>query len=469
MKRAVALILALITVFAGAFSFSSCGLGKDNSKIYVVREEVFKDAVKLDDGVIEKVLLKKLEDADEQNFITGKKYYAIAYADNKKISQGFFKFFNEVKIESGDFYFGAKKSFKTDMTLSYPAQENPTVTGYSQAMINIDTTKAKKSDCYIAVGFIPTNADNEKFYINFQYYEGSSNRDFSTNKTVMYNKQISAESSIKYLSYEDYMAGNYDDKLEDSVGVAVGQKFFAVIDYKLSSFKDIEETDTATVSITTKSDSVEKYKIRVEEFPTADYSSTDTSATANFTLKDGGDAGKTYRFIISLTADDGGKIDISATISAKQISFLNAKEVTSTAYIDTGAKLESKLEFTLSGNGEYYTVTGLGQETSNVIKIPSTHKEKPVLAIADNVFSNSTHISEVVLPDGLESIGAGAFGNCTGLDSIIIPSSVSRIGDGAFSGCSIISIYCEANEMPSTWSESWVDLQADVTWGYGDK
>ena len=102
-KRRFAFILALITVLAGAFSFSSCGLGKDDSKIYVVREEVFKDAVKLDDGVIEKVLLKKLEDADEQNLITGKKYYAIAYADNKKISHGFFKFFNEVKIESGDF------------------------------------------------------------------------------------------------------------------------------------------------------------------------------------------------------------------------------------------------------------------------------------------------------------------------------------------------------------------------------
>ena len=43
--------------------------------------------------------------------------------------------------------------------------------------------------------------------------------------------------------------------------------------------------------------------------------------------------------------------------------------------------------------------------------------------------------SEVVIPDGVTSIGDWAFSDCIGLTSITIPDSVTSIGDWAFSRC----------------------------------
>jgi hypothetical protein len=48
----------------------------------------------------------------------------------------------------------------------------------------------------------------------------------------------------------------------------------------------------------------------------------------------------------------------------------------------------------------------------------------------------STEITELVIPDGVTSIGKVAFYNCSGLTSVTIPNSVTSIGDGAFFGCS---------------------------------
>ena len=43
---------------------------------------------------------------------------------------------------------------------------------------------------------------------------------------------------------------------------------------------------------------------------------------------------------------------------------------------------------------------------------------------------------ELIIPEGVTSIGSGAFSGCTGLTSITIPDSVTSIGDSAFYGCS---------------------------------
>ncbi|MBQ1768391.1 MAG: leucine-rich repeat domain-containing protein, partial [Oscillospiraceae bacterium] len=42
---------------------------------------------------------------------------------------------------------------------------------------------------------------------------------------------------------------------------------------------------------------------------------------------------------------------------------------------------------------------------------------------------------DVVIPDGVTSIGGYAFSFCEKLKSIMIPESVTSIGDRAFSGC----------------------------------
>ena len=54
---------------------------------------------------------------------------------------------------------------------------------------------------------------------------------------------------------------------------------------------------------------------------------------------------------------------------------------------------------------------------------------------AHRVFLDGEEITDLVIPDGVTSIGSYAFYNCSGLRSITIPDSVTSIGGSAFSGC----------------------------------
>ena len=54
---------------------------------------------------------------------------------------------------------------------------------------------------------------------------------------------------------------------------------------------------------------------------------------------------------------------------------------------------------------------------------------------------------EVVIPDGVTSIGAGAFSRCTGLTSVIMPDSVTSIGYHAFSYCTSLTSVTISNSI----------------------
>ena len=58
------------------------------------------------------------------------------------------------------------------------------------------------------------------------------------------------------------------------------------------------------------------------------------------------------------------------------------------------------------------------------------------LYYAQNLYLNNELITELVIPNGVKSIGWSAFYNCKGLTSITIPNSVTSIGKWAFRYCS---------------------------------
>ena len=68
------------------------------------------------------------------------------------------------------------------------------------------------------------------------------------------------------------------------------------------------------------------------------------------------------------------------------------------------------------------------------LEIPSTHRGKPVIGIADSAFSYSD-LKSVTIPDSVTSIGDAAFSNCRSLTSITIPDSVTSIGNWTFYEC----------------------------------
>jgi len=88
-------------------------------------------------------------------------------------------------------------------------------------------------------------------------------------------------------------------------------------------------------------------------------------------------------------------------------------------------------------NGEV-TITRYNERNSRSVIIPDTLQSKPVTAIDDNVFSNSS-ISDIRLPKNLKYIGIGAFAS-NNIANLIISDTVERIGLGAFRNNSLRKI-----------------------------
>ena len=86
--------------------------------------------------------------------------------------------------------------------------------------------------------------------------------------------------------------------------------------------------------------------------------------------------------------------------------------------------------------GEGYEVLRYtrGFITEEELVIPKEYKGKPVIAIEENAFINST-IKKVTLPETLEVIKTKAFYNANQLKEITIPSKVTEIRASAFEDC----------------------------------
>lgn len=87
-------------------------------------------------------------------------------------------------------------------------------------------------------------------------------------------------------------------------------------------------------------------------------------------------------------------------------------------------------------------VTSIGKYAFyNCTSLTSVDIPDGVTSIGNNAFYNCTNLASVVIPDSVASIGAYAFNNCKTLTSVVIPKSVTSIGNYAFLGCtSLISI-----------------------------
>ena len=78
------------------------------------------------------------------------------------------------------------------------------------------------------------------------------------------------------------------------------------------------------------------------------------------------------------------------------------------------------------------------------------------LAYAHNLYLNGELVTDLIIPNGVTSIGVGAFNGCTSLTSITIPSSVTSIGNYAFGGCTgLTSVTINSNAiMSKTYTDS---------------
>ncbi len=88
-----------------------------------------------------------------------------------------------------------------------------------------------------------------------------------------------------------------------------------------------------------------------------------------------------------------------------------------------------------------------------------------VQTIGDFAFRGCRNLNSINIPDGLTSIGDYAFYECRSLEDIYIPLSVENIGFYAFRGCLNLTIRCEASSKPDGWYEDWNPTNRPVEWG----
>ncbi|MBQ7323312.1 MAG: leucine-rich repeat domain-containing protein, partial [Clostridia bacterium] len=111
-------------------------------------------------------------------------------------------------------------------------------------------------------------------------------------------------------------------------------------------------------------------------------------------------------------------------------------EVLQTEEIPVLEKTASEgLEYTLSDDGIYYIVSGIGTCTDTALVIPSTYEGKPITSIGDDAFDACERLTSVVIPDSVTSIGCNAFEDCANLTSVMIGDGVTSIGNQAFRDC----------------------------------
>ena len=96
------------------------------------------------------------------------------------------------------------------------------------------------------------------------------------------------------------------------------------------------------------------------------------------------------------------------------------------------------LEYTLSANNAYYTVTGIGTYKGSSLIIPATYSNLPV-RIGERAFYECTTLRSVVVSEGITVIGQEAFRYCTGLDSIQLPESVTVLPFRVLANCTSLT------------------------------
>ncbi len=92
------------------------------------------------------------------------------------------------------------------------------------------------------------------------------------------------------------------------------------------------------------------------------------------------------------------------------------------------------LDYILSEDGDYYSVSGIGSFDGKELVVPAEHEGKPVKRIVKGAFAECDKLKNVVISFNVEVIEEQAF-VASSIESIIIGNSVKTVGKEAFREC----------------------------------
>lgn len=170
-----------------------------------------------------------------------------------------------------------------------------------------------------------------------------------------------------------------------------------------------------------------------------------------------------YNNFSSITIGEGvEKIEAYAFDGSYELTEIHIPA--SVSYIDAEAfKWCEKVEaFTVDADNQWYTADDgvlFTKDVTELIRYPwakaDTSYTVPdtVTVLKPTCFEASTNLTEIILPDGLESIGYWALANLNVME-LVIPASVNSVQDSAFrKNYNLTDIYFQGNK-PDTWEGS---------------
>ena len=106
---------------------------------------------------------------------------------------------------------------------------------------------------------------------------------------------------------------------------------------------------------------------------------------------------------------------------------------------------------TISGTGAMYDYASTNPAPWDAQRagIKNVILPEGMTSVGDNAFAGCEALIAVAIPTSVTNIGNAAFQNCTALSAVLIPEGVQTIEDNAFKGCSALtSVYAQAQTPP---------------------
>ena len=105
---------------------------------------------------------------------------------------------------------------------------------------------------------------------------------------------------------------------------------------------------------------------------------------------------------------------------------------------------EERLEFTLSDDGTYYIISGIGTWKSSKLVLPSEYEGLPVREVGNYAFQNCTFIETITIPASITRLGYGAAMGCVNIKNVTFSDRKGwqlMVGHDATSGTSIPALF----------------------------
>ncbi len=358
-------------------------------------------------------------DEIRENSVNGNAITVIAY--DYALNQGAYEI--PLPDDYTDFYFT-----ETELTLSpnevydlkplvYPTTEWPELLEYYSANTNVATVVNDKLVA-IAPGVSRIIA-----------------RDPVTKKTAQFTLTVRAEGDEGYVRYDKPVAENftltgyYVDKAyyylssdEREIGLTEDERKFVGENYSLSMFPSEAVTLRYRLDAYFPQDTEVVFESSNENIVKVDANGKITAVAEGFAS-----------IAVKVLMDD------KATYFSQSIS-ISVKD----PYITTGPSLTHYF-----GNGGLVhiptslAITEIGQYAfSNFDYIPKGPEDEISEDYPETTkiwFIGDDTIEEIIVPEGVKTIGAYAFANLTALKKVTLPSTIERIDQGAFYGCTSLT------------------------------